>query len=84
MATGWPTGQETERLLSQWSPAPGTHVLDMVYRPRMTRLLQEVEAQGAVPIPGLSMFLAQAARQLTLFTGRRVSEGVLTRLLAGV
>lgn len=46
----------------------GQIVFDMVYRPRITRLLQEAEAVGATIIPGLEMLLYQAALQFELWT----------------
>jgi shikimate dehydrogenase len=44
-------------------------VFDMVYNPLETRLLREARRQGARVIPGLEMFIAQAARQFELWTG---------------
>ncbi len=73
-----------ERLLPDWQPDPGTYVLDMVYRPRLTRLLRDTGDQGAIPVPGIEMFLTQAARQLSLFTGRHLSEEVLRSFVGGV
>jgi 3-dehydroquinate dehydratase/shikimate dehydrogenase len=75
--------EQPERLLSDWQPAAGTYVLDMVYRPRETSLLRDVAAHGAIPVAGLEMFLTQASRQLQLFTGRQVSEEVLGSFVAG-
>jgi len=77
------TAENAQRLLPDWQPNAGTHVLDMVYRPRETRLLREVKDQGAIPVSGIEMFLTQASRQLSLFTGRHVSEAVLASFLAG-
>ncbi len=45
-------------------------VLDMVYRPRVTTLLQEAKRAGATAIEGMEMFLHQAARQFSLFTAQ--------------
>jgi 3-dehydroquinate dehydratase/shikimate dehydrogenase len=73
-----------ERLLPDWQPAAGTYVLDMVYQPRQTRLLRETSAAGAIPVPGIEMFLTQAARQLSLFTGRHLPEDVLGSFVSGV
>ena len=75
---------EGGRLLPEWQPDPGTYVLDMVYRPRLTRLLRDTGDQGAIPVPGIEMFLTQAARQLLLFTGRHLSEEVLRSFVSGV
>ncbi|MEY4675083.1 MAG: Shikimate dehydrogenase [Planctomycetota bacterium] len=74
---------EHARLLPQWKPLPGTFVLDMVYQPVRTRLLADARAEGAVPVPGVEMFLTQAAAQVEHFTGRRLDEEELRRFLAG-
>jgi shikimate dehydrogenase len=44
-------------------------VFDLVYTPLETKLLRDARAAGARTIPGLEMFLEQAARQFELFTG---------------
>ena len=63
--------------------APDTVVLDMVYQPRETRLLRDAAAAGARTVPGVDMFLAQAAAQVQLFTGGRIEVEVLRGFLAG-
>lgn len=73
-----------QRLLPDWSPARGTFVLDMVYRPMLTPLLAEARARDAIAVSGLSMFLAQAREQVRLFTGLEVDTAMLRRFLAGV
>ncbi|MBM4014654.1 MAG: type I 3-dehydroquinate dehydratase [Planctomycetes bacterium] len=50
-----------------------TLVLDLVYRPRRTRLLQDAAAAGALPLEGVTMFVAQALAQHACFTGRAAS-----------
>jgi 3-dehydroquinate dehydratase/shikimate dehydrogenase len=45
-------------------------VFDMVYNPKETRLLKSARDQGKTVIPGTTMFLAQAARQFEIWTGR--------------
>lgn len=72
---------EAQRLLPEWQPRPGVVVLDMVYRPTRTRLLRDAEAAGATPVPGIEMFLAQAAAQAELFTGRAVDAEQLRSFL---
>ena len=42
---------------------------DAVYNPMKTRLLQDAEAEGAVAVSGVEMFVGQAAEQFLLFTG---------------
>jgi len=54
-------------------------VLDTVYAPRRTPLLLQAEAAGARAIGGLDMFLRQAARQFTLWTGHEAPIEVFRR-----
>lgn len=72
-----------ERLLPDWVPSADTTVLDMVYQPRRTRLLRDAAAAGARVVPGVEMFLAQAAAQVKLFTGGQLDVDVLRGFLAG-
>ena len=53
-------------------PLPGNYVFDMIYNPPVTRLLQLAQEQGKTAIGGMTMFLAQAARQFELWTGHPV------------
>ncbi|HZR58312.1 MAG TPA: shikimate dehydrogenase [Terriglobales bacterium] len=46
------------------------YVFDMVYDPRETRLLQLAKEKGAEVIPGVEMFVHQAARQFEIWTGK--------------
>jgi 3-dehydroquinate dehydratase/shikimate dehydrogenase len=57
------------------SPVPAgalryRYVFDMVYNPLETRLLREARQRSTV-IGGVEMFIAQAARQFELWTGRQ-------------
>jgi len=45
-------------------------VFDMVYDPVETRLLQVARAKGIAVIPGVEMFVHQAARQFEIWTGK--------------
>ncbi|MFH1285442.1 MAG: shikimate dehydrogenase [Candidatus Micrarchaeota archaeon] len=45
-------------------------VFDSVYNPRETKLLREAKANGCEIISGEELFLAQAAEQFKLFTGK--------------
>ena len=45
-------------------------VFDMVYDPVETRLLQIARSKGLVVIPGIEMFVQQAARQFEIWTGK--------------
>jgi shikimate dehydrogenase len=49
---------------------PAHVVMDIVYKPLATELLQGACARGAVTIDGGRMLLHQAARQFELYTGR--------------
>ena len=48
-------------------------VLDMIYNPLETTLLQQARARGIVAMGGLMMLLSQAAASAAAFTGRPVS-----------
>jgi 3-dehydroquinate dehydratase/shikimate dehydrogenase len=45
-------------------------VFDMVYDPVETRLIQIARAKGLAVIPGIEMFVQQAARQFEIWTGK--------------
>ena len=45
-------------------------VFDMVYDPGETHLLQVARAKGIAVIPGIEMFVQQAARQFEIWTGK--------------
>ncbi len=49
----------------------GMVVMDIVYQPLKTRLLQEAEERGCLTIDGLEMLAYQGAGQLEIWTGRR-------------
>jgi 3-dehydroquinate dehydratase/shikimate dehydrogenase len=46
-------------------------VFDLIYRPRVTRLLQLAERRGIETVPGVEMFLAQGSAQWEIWTGER-------------
>jgi shikimate dehydrogenase len=60
---------------------PTLTVMDIVYNPRETRLLQEAKAAGCRVIPGLDMFLNQAVEQFELWTGQKAPAAVMRRVL---
>jgi 3-dehydroquinate dehydratase/shikimate dehydrogenase len=74
---------DEERPLPDWNPSPGVVVHDMVYQPHLTRFLREVAAAGAIVVPGVEMFLAQACEQVRLFTSATVDPELLRACLAG-
>jgi shikimate dehydrogenase len=61
-------GREPESL------RPGAAVLDMVYDPEQTELLELARQRGATAIPGLEMLVAQAVRQAEIWTDSPASE----------
>ena len=54
-------------------------VYDIVYNPRETALLRAARSRGIEIVEGLEMFLAQAAEQFRLFTGREPPMAVMRR-----
>lgn len=50
--------------------APGQTVVDLVYLPVETAFLRAAAAAGARPVDGIGMLVHQAARAITLWTGR--------------
>jgi len=49
----------------------GMVVMDIVYRPLRTTLLQEAEGRGCMTIDGLEMLAHQGAAQIEIWTGKR-------------
>jgi len=47
----------------------GTIVLDLVYNPPKTRLLEEAERAGAIPVSGIDVLVYQGAEAFRLWTG---------------
>jgi 3-dehydroquinate dehydratase/shikimate dehydrogenase len=46
------------------------YVFDMIYDPPETRLIKMAKERGAQVIPGIEMFVQQAARQFEIWTGK--------------
>jgi len=46
------------------------YVFEMIYDPPETRLMKLAQARGAQVIPGIEMFVHQAARQFEIWTGK--------------
>jgi shikimate dehydrogenase len=63
----------------------GMVVMDIVYTPLKTKLLQEAEKRGCPCIDGLSMFVYQGAEQFTLWTGQKAPVDIMRlAVLAGL
>ncbi len=58
---------------------PASLVKDMVYSPMETELVKRTRTQGGKVIPGLDMFIEQAARQFEIWTGQRPPRTVMQR-----
>ncbi len=56
------------------------YVLDMVYDPLETRLMSLAKAEGAQVIPGIEMFVQQAARQFEIWTGKPAPVDEMQRI----
>ncbi len=56
-------------------------VMDIVYAPLKTRLLDEAEKAGCVTINGLRMLLLQAVAQFELWTGEKAPVDVMEKIL---
>ncbi len=56
---------------------PADLVFDMVYNPLETTLLRRARSQGKETIPGLEMFLGQAAAQFEIWTGETAPRTVM-------
>jgi 3-dehydroquinate dehydratase/shikimate dehydrogenase len=54
-------------------------VFDMVYDPVETHFLQVARAKGIAVIPGVEMFVQQAARQFEIWTGKPAPAGDMLR-----
>jgi shikimate dehydrogenase len=59
----------------------GLTVMDIVYNPRDTQLLKNAKARGCRTIPGLEMFLHQAAAQFELWTNQAAPADVMRAVL---
>ena len=60
----------------------GGVVMDMVYRPLRTRLLERAAAEGFAAVDGLSMLIGQAAPSFEAFYGQKPPAAVDVRTLA--
>ncbi len=58
---------------------PAEVVFDMVYNPMETVLLRHARDQGKTVMPGIQMFLEQAARQFEIWTGETAPRPVMEK-----
>jgi 3-dehydroquinate dehydratase/shikimate dehydrogenase len=54
-------------------------VMDLIYRPERTKLLQIAAQKGIATVSGVEMFLAQGFAQWELWTGKRAPEAAMRR-----
>src|SRR5262249_34017319 len=54
-------------------------VMDLVYRPQKTRLLELAARKGIAIVSGVEMFLAQGFAQWEIWMGRRAPEAAMRR-----
>jgi 3-dehydroquinate dehydratase/shikimate dehydrogenase len=58
---------------------PAEIVFDMVYNPMETLLIQHAREQGKAVIPGLEMFIEQAAKQFEIWTGENAPRAIMEK-----
>jgi 3-dehydroquinate dehydratase/shikimate dehydrogenase len=56
-------------------------LMDLIYRPLKTRLLELAERRGIETISGVEMFLTQAAAQFEIWTGTRAPQAAMRRVV---
>ena len=61
----------------------GMVVFDSVYNPIETKLLREAKTAGCKVIPGIELFINQAARQFELWTGQTAPIEIMRRATPG-
>lgn len=71
----YPDVSNTPISLSMFSQLEG--VLDLVYNPARTKLVQEAENRGLITENGLWMLVAQAKESAEWFTGKPISDDVI-------
>ncbi len=54
-------------------------VMDLIYRPERTKLLEIAAQKGMATVSGVNMFLAQGFAQWEIWTGKRAPEAVMRR-----
>ncbi|MDO8627447.1 MAG: hypothetical protein Q7K42_03200 [Candidatus Diapherotrites archaeon] len=59
----------------------GTIVMDVVYNPLETKLLQLAKKKGCKTVPGIEMFILQAAEQFKLWHGKKPDTELMKKVL---
>jgi 3-dehydroquinate dehydratase/shikimate dehydrogenase len=54
-------------------------VMDLIYRPETTKLLESAAQKGIATVSGVNMFLAQGFAQWEIWTGKRAPEAAMRR-----
>lgn len=75
----WRQAEQAWDLLPLGALDPCTRVVDIVYRPATTPLLQRAAARGCPVLGGLGMLVEQAALSFSLWTGRPAPLAVMER-----
>lgn len=70
-------------LMAKSSLARYQVVMDIVYAPLATRLLQDAEAMGCMTVNGLDMLLYQGVAQFELWTGKKAPVDIMRKALLG-
>ncbi len=73
-----------ETLVGAGKLRPGMTVVDAVYNPIRTRLLEEAERAGAAAISGADMLLWQGALAFEMWTGQRAPVDIMRQALLRV
>jgi shikimate dehydrogenase len=68
-------------LMAKSSLARYQVVMDIVYAPLATRLLQDAEAMGCMTVNGLEMLLYQGVAQFELWTGKKAPVDIMRKAL---
>jgi len=73
--------REDESLVPPGLMHPDLAVMDIVYNPYETRLLEDARARGIKTVPGIEMFVNQAVCQFEAWTGARAPREVMKQVV---